>query len=132
MSIPESATYSEEGSSGPEDDSLLKCLPIMSPIPNAESFVKVNIDTIDPLSEPLSILDFMPGATSPSPNSPTCHNSRPPGLASSRPFIPAVGPLIRVFPHHPISHQTVSLIHLSYIAFPPSASPHGAHKLVFC
>ncbi|KAL4070162.1 hypothetical protein V8B97DRAFT_1900569 [Scleroderma yunnanense] len=73
-SVPESATCSEEEeSSGGEEDTrtrLLKCPPIStetSPLRDApsssEPFAEMDMETIDPLSEPLSIPDFMPSAT---------------------------------------------------------------------
>jgi len=72
-SVPESATCSEEEeSSGGEEDGrtrLLKCPPISietSPLADASSssepFAEVDMEAIDPLSEPLSIPDFMPSA----------------------------------------------------------------------
>lgn len=65
-------------------------------------------------------------------SSPTRHNLRPPGLVWTRPFIPAVGPPMQGHPHHLIFPQTISSInHPSYVACPPSESPHGVHKIGF-
>ncbi|KAI6030192.1 hypothetical protein EDC04DRAFT_102613 [Pisolithus marmoratus] len=73
-SVPESATCSEEEeSSGCEEElgtRLLKCPPISAePSPpgdtpsSSEPFAEMDMETIDPLSEPLSIPDYMPSAT---------------------------------------------------------------------
>ncbi|KAI6007071.1 hypothetical protein EDD15DRAFT_2394832 [Pisolithus albus] len=73
-SVPESATCSEEEeSSGCEDDlgaGLLKCPPISTEASpsgdtpsSSEPFAEMDMETIDPLSEPLSIPDYMPSAT---------------------------------------------------------------------
>lgn len=75
-SVPESATCSEEEeSSGCEEElgttRLLKCPPISTePSPpggdtpsSSEPFAEMDMETIDPLSEPLSIPDYMPSTT---------------------------------------------------------------------
>ncbi|KAI6118384.1 hypothetical protein F5141DRAFT_1194705 [Pisolithus sp. B1] len=73
-SVPESETCSEEEeSSGCEDElgaGLLKCPPISTEASpsgdtpsSSEPFAEMDMETIDPLSEPLSIPDYMPSAT---------------------------------------------------------------------
>ncbi|KAF8553264.1 hypothetical protein OG21DRAFT_1414607 [Imleria badia] len=73
-SVPESATCSEDDdSSAAEEESarrLFKCPPITTASSpqdeapsSAEPFSDMDMETIDPLSEPLSIPDFMPSAT---------------------------------------------------------------------
>lgn len=73
-SVPESATCSEDddSSAGEEESSrrLFKCPPITTetspqddPPSSAEPFAEMDMETIDPLSEPLSIPDFMPSAS---------------------------------------------------------------------
>ncbi|KAH0834112.1 hypothetical protein J3R83DRAFT_11400 [Lanmaoa asiatica] len=73
-SVPESASCSEdEDSSAAEEESarrLFKCPPITTetspqdePPSSAEPFSEMDMETIDPLSEPLSIPDFMPSAS---------------------------------------------------------------------
>ncbi|KAH7925000.1 hypothetical protein BV22DRAFT_1065728 [Leucogyrophana mollusca] len=71
-SVPESTTNSEdEDSSGEEDNGrLFRCPPISHEAAqpeeaprSSESFAEVDMETIDPLSEPLSIPDFMPSAS---------------------------------------------------------------------
>ena len=73
-SVPESATCSEDDdSSAAEEESarrLFKCPPITTDAcpqdeapSSAEPFPEMDMETIDPLSEPLSIPDFMPSAT---------------------------------------------------------------------
>lgn len=73
-SVPESATCSEdEDSSAAEEEysrRLFRCPPITTDTSpqdenpsSAEPFAEMDMETIDPLSEPLSIPDFMPSAT---------------------------------------------------------------------
>ena len=73
-SVPESATCSEdEDSSAAEEEStrrLFKCPPITTASSpqvetpsSAEPFAEMDMEAIDPLSEPLSIPDFMPSAS---------------------------------------------------------------------
>ncbi|KAG6335415.1 hypothetical protein ID866_3676 [Astraeus odoratus] len=73
-SVPESATCSEEeeSSCGEEENRtrLFRCPPISTEASppgdtpsSSEPFAEMDMETIDPLSEPLSIPDFMPSAT---------------------------------------------------------------------
>jgi hypothetical protein len=65
-SVPESSTCSEDGDSSEDDDPrLFRCPPIQTSAepPPAEPFPEMDMETIDPLSEPLSIPDFMPSAS---------------------------------------------------------------------
>lgn len=70
--MPESTTCSEDDDSSEEESTrrLFKCPPISTetfpqdgPPSSAEPFAEMDMETIDPLSEPLSIPDFMPSAT---------------------------------------------------------------------
>ncbi|KAF9221773.1 hypothetical protein BS17DRAFT_710461 [Gyrodon lividus] len=72
-SVPESTSSENEDSSAGEEEGsgrLFKCPPITTETSHpddapssAEPFADMDMETIDPLSEPLSIPDFMPSAT---------------------------------------------------------------------